>query len=107
MSSKREVSMKGVMSLDQVINYLEALVTSIKNGKLVVQHGNEYVALSPSGELFVEVEAEEKKGKEKFNLELSWRKEIKVTKDTELKISSTEPEILIEESDETAEQTEE
>ena len=89
---KKEVSFEGVMELGKLITYLEDLAASFKSGTVVVQHGDEYVALTPEPVVEMEVEAEQKKDKEKFTLELSWKKDEQVVESgREFKISSEKP----------------
>ncbi len=61
------------MTLDEVVGYLEGLITGFKAGAIVLAQGQESLALTPRPDVEVEVEARRKKDKEKFALELSWR----------------------------------
>lgn len=99
MSEKREVSVKAVMDIAQVTGYLESLLDGIKAGSVCVQRGSdEFVTLKPSKRVEIEVEATQKKGKETFTLELSWRRgEVEEPKPA-LKISSQEPEAAVEQT---------
>jgi len=73
--SKKEVKLKEAMSRDQVAAYLENLIAGLKAGKICVQQGEQFVALCPEQLINVEIQASVKKGKEKFEMELAWRKE--------------------------------
>ena len=86
--SKKEAKLKGLMSIDQVVTYLEDLATSLKEGKICVRQGEQFVTLSPDQMVDVEVKASAKKGKEKFEMELAWYREVS----QEMSISSEEPE---------------
>ncbi|WP_158269609.1 amphi-Trp domain-containing protein [Desulfonatronum sp. SC1] len=86
--SKKEVKLKGVMDVDQVVTYLEDLATSLKEGKICVQQGEQFVTLCPDKMVDVEVKATSKKGKEKFEMELAWYRDVS----QEMSISSDEPE---------------
>ncbi len=90
--SKQTVKVKGVMERDQAVGYLEDLVAGLKAGRVCVQQEDRFVTLCPEGLISVEVEASIKKGKEKFELELSWRKEEQPQVPTDMKISASEPE---------------
>ena len=88
MGEKRGISLKVNMSIDQVLEYLDNLKDSLKTGTVYVEHGTEIVALQPEGSVQVKVEASQKKEKEKFKLEISWRRTPRGTSAPELKISS-------------------
>jgi amphi-Trp domain-containing protein len=93
-SSPNEVSMKANMGLAQVVEYLETFISSLKQGKVYVEQGDNIIVLSPPDNVDVELEAVEKKGKQKFTLELAWRKKASSTSETGFKISATMPESL-------------
>ncbi|GMT49244.1 MAG: hypothetical protein IEMM0008_0783 [bacterium] len=89
---KREVSTKLIMDVSEVITYLQDLASGLKAGQVCVQQGNEFVTLKPVDLIKVEIEAVQKKDKEKFTLEISWKNEAKeVGEINTLKISSKEP----------------
>lgn len=91
-----KIKNKQQLEIGGVIGYLEALTKSLKDGKVVVEHGEEFVALDIPKAGVVEVEAKKKKGKAKFSLSLSWR----MTEDPgkpEVAIGSTCPEKKAEE----------
>lgn len=90
--SKKEVKLKGIMDPEQIVSYLEDLVGSLKQGKICVQQGEQFVTLNPDQAINLEVKASVKKGKEKFVMELSWRKEETAEDDQEMRISPDEPE---------------
>lgn len=90
--SKKEVKLKGVMGRDQVVAYLEDLLAGLKSGKICVQQGEEFVTLCPEQLINVEVQASVKKGKEKFEMELVWRKEEAPVEMSGTRISASEPE---------------
>jgi amphi-Trp domain-containing protein len=90
--SKKEVKLKGIMDPEQIVSYLEDLVGSLKQGKICVQQGEQFVTLNPDQAIHLEVKASVKKGKEKFVMELAWRKEEPADDDQEMRISPDEPE---------------
>ncbi len=95
--SKKEVSMEGMMELSAAVSYLEGLVKSLKEGKVVVQKGDEFVELTPEKNVYLEIEAKQKKEKEKITVELFWGKKEEEKPEEEeavpeLKISSKAPE---------------
>ena len=91
-SSLNEVSVKAHMELGKVVEYLEALIASLKEGTVYVEQGNNVIALVPADSMDVEIEATEKKGKQKFSMELAWRKNAVKPEDMGLKISAIKPE---------------
>lgn len=91
--SKKQVTQQGLMATDEVIAYLESLVSSFKEGKVVVQQGEQFVSMNPPEQVSVEVEAKQKEGKEKFSLELSWKNVEQPAENEKVKISSKEPEM--------------
>ncbi|GMT49245.1 MAG: hypothetical protein IEMM0008_0784 [bacterium] len=94
MSSKQDVSMKGLVSSKEAAAYLQDLITCFKAGTICVQQGDEFVTLKPEDMVLLEIEAEQKKDKEKFILEMTWRKGEKLNGDIDLKITSKEPEAV-------------
>lgn len=71
---KEKIKIEGVMQLSEVIANLEQLVGDMKAGRVVVSAGEESLALSPAVLVNVEMKASQKKEKEKFSLEISWKK---------------------------------
>ena len=59
---------------------------------MVIQKGSSFVTLKPSGQIEVELAAAEKKGKQKIEIQLSWKEEIftELIED-EIRISGDEP----------------
>jgi amphi-Trp domain-containing protein len=72
--SKNKVEFAGLISLPRLIEYLEELKAGFEAGRAALQLGPQYVQLRPGAILKVEVEAKEKEGKAKFQLEVSWKK---------------------------------
>lgn len=70
-----KISSEQTLAVKDVINYLEELTRSFKEGKVVVKQGDDFVNLDIAETVAVEVEGKNKKDKAKFSLELSWRKE--------------------------------
>lgn len=90
--SKQAVKLKGVLNREQAAVYLEDLAASLKEGKVCVQQDDQFVTLCPEALINVKVEASSKKDKEKFEMELSWRKVEPPKEMAEVKITSSEPE---------------
>jgi amphi-Trp domain-containing protein len=71
---------------------LEDLVTSLKEGTICVQKGEEVAVLTPTDQVALEIKAAEKKDKFKFELEITWRQGPEaVESDQPLSISSEAP----------------
>lgn len=91
MEGKNKIQNKNSMDLKEVITYLEELTKGFKQGKIVVQQGEEFISLLPPESVQVEVEAKQKEGKEKFSLELSWVPAGPGSEENEIKITQNEP----------------
>jgi amphi-Trp domain-containing protein len=95
---KKEISFKGRLEQQKLVGYLEELLAGLKSGTVFIQHGDDFVRLSPTELVEFEVEASQKKGKEKLTLEISWLVEGPTDSDSELKITTSEPAAESEES---------
>jgi len=89
---KKEIHFEKEMKTAEVISYLEALIKSLKEGKLVIEQGEQFVSLTPSEMIDFEMEARQKSDKEKLSLEFSWCGRSIEAEPEALKISSEEPE---------------
>lgn len=89
-----EMKIKRTIAADALADVLADLAKSIREGTVVVQQGEEFVTLNPGGRMDMELEAGQKKGKQKLSIELSWRQvEVEEEAAAEFKISSEEPEM--------------
>ncbi len=94
MSMKNEIAIKGTMNSDNLADILQDLANSIRDKKVCIERGSEFVTLNPSVNIEVEIEARKKKDKEKLSIELSWRQVEKIEEEEEgFSISSSEPEM--------------
>src|SRR3989339_937583 len=89
--NKKSITSKCALSKDQAIAYLEALAASLKKNQICVEAGDEYVVLEAAENMELEVNAAQKKGKEKIMLELSWTQPMVLENEEQLKISSKVP----------------
>lgn len=98
--SKKEIKIKTRGDVQSIISYLESIISSLKEGQIVIQNNNSFVSLKPVDDISMELEAEQKKGKEELTIELSWKSEQVITEESEsrLIISSKEPEPVQEEA---------
>ena len=80
--AKKEISYKASLPHHQAIKHLENLVASLKKGSVCLQVGEDYVLLKLDEvvPMDIEVEASEKKGKNRLSLELAWR-EVRLKED--------------------------
>ena len=74
MSKKKEIKMEGGMDTAKVVEYLTRLASSIESGTVQLEKGNEIIVLHPTDSLKFEVEAVQKKDKEKIAIEVSWKR---------------------------------
>lgn len=91
---KNEIEVKGMMNSDNLADVLQDLANSVREKKVCLERGNEFVTLCPNANIEVEIEAKKKKDKEKLSIELSWRQVEKLEEEEEgFSISSCEPEM--------------
>jgi amphi-Trp domain-containing protein len=75
-SENSKIEVKAKVSPDKLIEHLHALADSFASGRIVIEQAGRFTALTAleAGErLELEIEAEEKKGKCKLNLSVSWQ----------------------------------
>lgn len=72
--SKSKLSLEQTMELAKVVATLEDVLNGLKNGSLTLQHGAESVTLTPPGVVELEMEASQKKDKEKLSIQIAWKK---------------------------------
>lgn len=103
--SKKEIEIKTALSAAEAASYLRELATCLEQGRVVLQRGAEFIELTPGQAMELELEAAEKKDRQKLSLELSWRLCLpEQPAAVQLKISSEPPQPVEEEpaKDETA-----
>ena len=94
MKKKNEVKIKKTMDQAAAMELLGNLKESMNNGTLCIEYESNFVTLKPTEFVKVEIEATQKKDKQKLSIEFSWKDKPKETKPvSELKISSSEPEV--------------
>jgi len=71
---KVKIKCDGVMQLSEVIANLESMAQDMKSGALMLAAGEDALTLQPPVLVNMAMKASQKKDKEKFVLELSWRK---------------------------------
>jgi amphi-Trp domain-containing protein len=92
---KNEVKVKRTMNAEAVGVLLSDLVNSFKQGTVCIQEGPAFVTLKPVSEMEVEIVAADKKGKQKIEIELSWKEATPIQEEggeTAVRISAEEPE---------------
>lgn len=72
--SKKEVKIKTKGNLQDVLNHLEDVVRFLKSGKVTISKNGDTLTLVPEGVVCFELEAQSKKGKEKIEFEIEWKK---------------------------------
>lgn len=96
-SNKQEVCLKGRTELAQMIEHLENLVGSLKEGTVCVQNGHRSVTLHPEGLVEMCMEAKTKDGEEKISFSVSWCRSEPNEEGLQLTISSKEPQPVADE----------
>lgn len=87
-----EIRVKNEVALNEAVSYLEGIVSSLKQGRICVQHGEESLVFEPKELVRVEVKARKKQHKESVSLKLSWRLQPEPhTDEAGLKISAEIP----------------
>ena len=99
--NKDKVEMKKTMAFAEAADYLAELHKHFKQGKIVIVQGEDHVVMTPPDHVTVEIEAKQKKGKQKFSLEVSWVE----SEAGDLTITDTEPEPPAKEDEDKAEDT--
>lgn len=91
---KNEVKIKRNMDAEAVGALLSDLVDSFRQGTVCIQEGPAFVTLNPTGEIEMEIAAAEKKGKQKIDIELSWKESAPESPEAsaEVRITAQEPE---------------
>ena len=94
--SSQQLKVKSTLNLLEVVNHLEHLVASLKEGTVCIRKGEEVITLKPCESVTMELEVEVKQEKdglrEKLSLELKWEKrEAAPAEDNLMVISSQEP----------------
>jgi amphi-Trp domain-containing protein len=91
---KTAVKFKKTADADTIAQILIDLATSLRQGKICVENGEDFVTLDVGEEtpFELELQAEQKKNKQKFELELSWRiASAPPVEEGDFKISANEP----------------
>lgn len=71
---KSKIKCDGVMQLSEVIANLERLAQDMRTGAVTLAAGEECLKLQPPVLVNMAMKASQKEEKEKFTLELSWRR---------------------------------
>jgi amphi-Trp domain-containing protein len=87
---KHEVKASGIVDRDHIIGYVENFLSSLKQGRVVVNCGEEHMTLYLPERVELEIEAEQEDGKHELSLELSWRDHMHAREIKDLRISSQE-----------------
>ena len=76
--ASQHFKVKATSSLLEIVNHLEHLIASLKEGTIVIKRNDETVILKPMDPVTLELEAEARLDKdalrEKLIIELKWRK---------------------------------
>ncbi len=86
--SDNAIGYKRMVDVSEAVSYLEALAQSIRDGRIVVAHGEKTLDLEPPSAVVLEIEAKQKKDKTKFAFEIAWKHEAEKDAGEPFKISS-------------------
>ncbi|MGD9157411.1 MAG: amphi-Trp domain-containing protein [Desulfobacteraceae bacterium] len=89
---KNSVAMEKKMSASEVVSFLESIIASLKEGKIVIQQGTQFVVLQPEDLITVEVEASQKMEKGKLSIDIKWKQPEELQPEADILVSSVEPE---------------
>lgn len=90
--SKRDIEDKLTLELPQLITYLRGLVDSLESRRVFIEKDGDVLSLSPAETVELEIEARQKRGKERLSIELRWqRTPVSESDKPGLKISSGGP----------------
>ena len=73
MPDKREFEFEGGASPAEAADALRRIAEGIRARALWLSMGDEEISVYPEGDLAIEIEASEKKGKVKIEIEIAWR----------------------------------
>ena len=94
MKKKSEIKLKRTMDAGSVHKIITDLAKNLKDGTLVIETGEEFVTLKTGSQIEFELNASQKKNKQKLVIDLSWRlPSLKADEEDSFKISNEEPEI--------------
>lgn len=91
MGKHNQIEIKQHLTRDELIAHLHSLADSFAAGNVVLQQGARLAALQPSEHAELEIEAEDKKGKSKLTLSISWHTTLGLSEEEALKISAELP----------------
>lgn len=89
---KNSVALEKKMSAAEVVSFLESIIASLKEGKIVIQQGTQFVVLQPKDLITVEVEASQKMEKGKLSIDIKWKQPEELQPEADILVSSIEPE---------------
>ena len=89
---KNSVVLEKKMAVSEVVSFLESVIASLKEGKIVLQQGTQLVVLTPNEFIDLEVEASQKKDKGKLSIDLKWLQQTESIPEADILVSSKEPE---------------
>jgi amphi-Trp domain-containing protein len=69
---KDKLKSKNIMSRDDLVAYLEIVLTGLKQGTLILDNEDRPLILRPSDSIEAELEIKQKSDKEKLEIKLSW-----------------------------------
>ncbi len=86
--TKEKFKIKGTVEMQEIVNHLEEILNSFKNGRVVLEHGTDHMEFAPGNTAEMEIEAKQKDGKREFSVEFIWKDNIGSGEKLDLKILS-------------------
>lgn len=88
---KNEMETKQRVTTVQAAEMLQQIADCFKSGKLVLARDEHHVSLMPRGDVEMEVEVFQKKGKEKLSIKMEWQPVRDENETPTLKIMANDP----------------
>jgi len=83
-----EIEVKRDMEVSKAIDSLQAVINSLREGRVHVEHAGESVTLKPAQHVGIQLKARRKEDKESVSVKLSWRPVPAEGEQAELRITS-------------------
>ena len=85
---EKSIGFKRMVGIHEAVSYLEALAKGFRDGRIVVEHGGKTLDMEPPSVVVLEIEAKQKKDKNKFGFEIAWKNDAEQEGGEPLRISS-------------------
>jgi amphi-Trp domain-containing protein len=90
--NKDTIAANGTVDLDRAVNLLEGILSSVKQGKLVVRDGGDAIEITPSDRVELGIQALRSNGIQEIHFDLKWKeRQAEPKTESELGLSVEEP----------------